>query len=97
MDTPACLEQSLDYLVSIWQIAGGEAEAVTDFLFLDSKFTADGDCSHKIKRCLLLGRKAMINLDNVLKSRDITLPTKVKAMFFPVDMYRCDTPWLSRG
>ena len=60
-------------------------EAVTDFLFLDSKFTADGDCSHEIRRCLLLGRKAMINLDNILKSRDITLLTKVhlvKAMFF---------------
>ena len=83
--------------ITSWQIDGGIMETVTDFLFLDSKFTADGDCSHKIKRCLLLGRKAMINLDNVLKSRDITLPTKVKAMFFPVDMYRCDTPWLSRG
>ena len=69
-------------------------EAVTDFLFLGSKITADGDCSHEIKRCLLLGRKAMTNLDSVLKSRDITLPTKVhlvKAMAFPVVMYRCDS------
>ena len=85
VDTSAWLEQNLDCLLSIWQIAGGELEAVTDFLFLDSKFTADGDCSHEIRRCLLLGRKAMINLDNILKSRDITLLTKVhlvKAMFF---------------
>ena len=72
-------------------------ETMTDFIFLGSKITVDGDYSHEIKRCILFGRKAMINLDNVLKSRDITLPTKVKAMFFPVDMYRCDTPWLSRG
>ena len=72
----------------------GKVEAVTDFLFLGSKITADGDCSHEIKRCLLLGRKAMSNLDSVLKSRDITLPTKVhlvKAMAFPVVMYRCDS------
>ena len=65
-------------------------EAVTDFIFLGSKITADSDCSHEIKRCLLLGRKAMTNLDSVLKSRDITLLTKVridKTMFFPVDMY----------
>ena len=85
MDTPACLEQSLDYLVSIWQIAGGEAEAVTDFLFLDSKFTADGDCSHEIKRCFVLRKEATTNLDRILISRDITLPTQghlVKAMFF---------------
>ena len=68
-------------------------ETVTDFIFLDSKITADGDCSHKIKRRLLLGRKAMTNLDSILKSRDITLPTKVclvKAMFFPAIMYRCE-------
>ena len=68
-------------------------ETVTDFIFLDSKITADGDCSHEIKRCLLLGRKAMTNLDSILKSRDITLPTKVrlvKAMVFPVVMYGCE-------
>ena len=69
-------------------------ETVTDFLFLRSKITADGDCSHDIKRRLLLGRKAMINLDSILKSRDITLPTKVclvKAMVFPVVMYGCES------
>ena len=70
-----------------WQIEGGKVEAVTDFLFLGFKITADGDCSHEIRRPLLLGRKAMTKLDSVLKSRDITLPTKVwivKAMVFPV-------------
>ena len=69
-------------------------ETVKDFIFLDSKITADGDCSHKIKRCLLLGRKAMTKLDNILKSRDITLPTKVhlvKAMVFPVVIYGCES------
>ena len=69
-------------------------ETVTDFIFLGSKITADGDCSNKIKRSLLLGRKAMIKLDNILKSRDITLPTKVclvKAMVFPVVMYACES------
>ena len=69
-------------------------ETVTDFIFLDSKITADGDCSHEIKRCLLLERKAMINLDSILKSRDITLQTKVhlvKAMGFPVVMYECES------
>ena len=69
-------------------------ETVTDFIFLGSKMTADGDCSHEIKRCLLLGRKAMTNLDSILKSRDITLPTKVclvKAMIFPVVMYGCES------
>ena len=68
-------------------------ETVTDFIFLGSKITVDGDCSHEIKRCLLLGRKAMTNLDSILKSRDIALPTKiliVKAMVFPVIMYRCE-------
>ena len=68
-------------------------EAVTDFIFLGSKITADGDCSHEIKRCLLLGRKAMTNPDSVLKSRDVTLPTNVylvKAMVFPVVMYECE-------
>ena len=78
--------------ITSWQINGEKLEAVTGFLFLGSKITADGDCSHEIKRRLLLGRKAMTNLDSILKSRDITLPTKVclvKAMFFPVVMYRC--------
>ena len=72
----------------------GKVEVVTDFLFLGSKITADGDCSHEIRRQLLLGRKAMTNLDSVLKSRDITLPTKihiVKAMIFPVVTYSCDS------
>ena len=72
----------------------GKMETVTDVLFLGSKITADGDCSHEIKRCLLLGRKAMTNIDRVLKSRDVTLPTKVhlvKAMVFPVVMYGCDS------
>ena len=69
-------------------------ETVTDFIFFGSKITADGDCSHEIKRCFLLGRKAMTNLDSLLKSRDITLPTKihlVKAMIFPVVMYGCES------
>ena len=66
-------------------------ETVTDFIFLGSKITADGDCSHEIKRCLLFGRKAMINLDSILKSRNITLLTKVKAMFFPVVWYGCES------
>jgi len=69
-------------------------ETVADFIFLDSKIIADGDCSHEIKRCLLLGRKAMTNLDSIFKSRDITLPTKVclvKAMVFPVVMYGCES------
>ena len=76
------------------QIDGETMETVTDFLFLGSKITADGDCGHEIKRCLLLGRKAMTNLDSILKSRDITLPTKVrlvKAMVFPVVMYGCES------
>ena len=74
-----------------WQIDG---ETMTDFIFLGPKITIDGDCSHEIKRCLLLGRKAMTNLDSILKSRDITLPTKahlVKAIVFPVVMYGCDS------
>ena len=72
----------------------GKMEISTDFIFLGSKITTDGDCSHEIKRCLLLGRKAMTNLDSILKSRDITLPTKIhifKAMVFPVPMYRCES------
>ena len=77
--------------ITSWQIDG---ETVADFIFLGSKITADGDCSHEIKRCLLLGRKAMTNRDSILKSRDITLPTKVhlvKAMVFPVVMYGCES------
>ena len=79
--------------ITSWQIDGETMETVTDFIFWGSKITADGYCSHEIKRCLLLGRKAMTNLDSVLKSRDITLPTKlclVKAMVFPVGMYGCE-------
>ena len=79
--------------ITSWQIVGETMETVTDFIFLGSKITADGDCSHGIKRCLLLGRKAMTNLDSILKSRLITLPTKVhrvKAMVFPVVMYGCE-------
>ena len=80
--------------ITSWQIDGETIKRVTDFIFLDSKITADGDCSHEIKRRLLLGRKAMTNLDGVLKSRDITLLTKiciVKAMVFPVIMYGCES------
>ena len=79
--------------ITSWQIDGKTVETVADFIFLGSKITADGDCSHEIKRLLLLGRKAMTNLDSILKSRDITLPTKVclvKAMVFPVVMYGCE-------
>ena len=79
--------------ITSWQINGKTLETVTDFIFLGSKITADGDCSHEIKRRLLLGRKATTNLDNILKSRDITLPTKVhlvKAIIFPVVMYGCE-------
>ena len=77
-----------------WQIEGETMETVKDFIFLGSNITEDGDCSHEIKRCLLLGRKAMTNLDSILKKRDIPLPTKVclaKAMVFPVVMYRCES------
>ena len=84
--------------ITSWQIEGEKVETVTDFIFLGSKITADSDCSHEIKRCLLLGRKAMTNLDSVLKSRDITLLTKVhvvKAMVFPVVMYGCQS-WTIR-
>ena len=80
--------------ITPWRIEGEKLEAVTYLIFLGSKTTADGDCSHEIKRCLLLGRKAMKNLDSILKSRDITLPTKVclvKAMVFPVVMYECES------
>ena len=78
--------------ITSWQINGETVEIVTDFIFLGSKITADGDCSHEIKRCLLLGRKAMTKIDCILKSRDISLPTMVhlvKAMVFPVVMYGC--------
>ena len=80
--------------ITSWQIDGETMKTVTDFIFLGSRITADGDCSHEIKRHLLLRRKAMTNLDSVLKSRDITLPTKihlVKAMVFPVVMYGCES------
>ena len=80
--------------ITSWKIDGETVETVSDFIFLGSKITADGDCSHEIKRCLLLGRKVMTNLDSILKSRDITLSTKVhlvKAMVFPVVMYGCES------
>ena len=80
--------------ITSWQIDGETMEIVTDFTFLGSKITADGDCRHEIKRHLLLGRKVMTNLDSILKSRDITLPRKghlVKAMLFPVVVYRCES------
>ena len=80
--------------ITSWQIDGETLETVADFIFWGSKITADGDCSHEIKRCLLLGRKVMTNIDSILESRDITLPTKVhlvKAMLFPVVMYGCES------
>ena len=80
--------------ITSWQIDGETVETVADFIFLSSKITADGDCSHEIKRCLLLGRKVMTNLGSMLKSRDITLPTKVrlvKAMVFPVVTNGCES------
>ena len=86
--------------ITSWDIEGGKVEVVTDFLFLGSKITADGDCSHEVRRLLLLGRKVMTNLDSVLKSRDITLPTKVcivKAVFFPVVTYSCEAWTLKKA
>ena len=80
--------------ITSWQIDGETVETVTDFIFRGSKITADDDCSHEIKRCLLLGRKVMTNLDSILKSRDITLPAKVhlvKAMVYPTVMYGCES------
>ena len=80
--------------ITSWQLDGETVETMADFIFGGSKITADGDCSHEIKRCLLLGRKVMTNLDNILNSRDITLPTKVrlvKAMYFPAVMYGCES------
>ena len=79
--------------ITSWEIDGKTVETVTDFIFLGSKITADDDCNHQIKRCLLLGRKVMTNLDSIIKSRDITLPTKVhlvKALVFPIVMYGCE-------
>ena len=84
--------------ITSWQIDGATVKTVLDFIFLGSKITADGDCSHEIKRCLLLGRKVVTNLDSILKNRDITLPTKVclvKAMVFPVVMYGCES-WTAK-
>ena len=81
-------------LITSWQTDGETVETATDFIFLGSKITADGDCNHEIKKCLLLGRKVMTNLDSILKSRDITLPIKVhlaKAMVFPVVVYGCES------
>ena len=86
--------------ITSWQIDGETMETVTEFIFLGSKITADGDCSHEIKRCLFLGRKSMTNLDSILKSRDITLSTKVclvKAMVFPVVMYGCESWTLKKA
>ena len=80
--------------ISSWQIDGETVETVANFIFLGSKLTADGDCSYEIKKCLLLGRKVMTNLDSILKSRDITLPTQVclvKAVVFPMVMYGCES------
>ena len=85
--------------ITSWQIDGETVETVSDFILGGSKITAVGDCSHEIKRCLLLGRKVMTNLDSILKSRDSTLPTKVhlvKAMIFPVVMYRCESWTIKR-
>ena len=77
--------------ITSWQIDGETVETVRDFILGDSKVTADGDCSHEIKICLLFGRKAMTNIDSILKSRYITLPTKVKAMVLPIVMYGCES------
>ena len=82
--------------IASWQMEGEKVEAVIDFIFLGSKITADGDCSHEIKRCFLLGKKVVTNLDSIFKSRDITLPTKVhlvKARVFPVVLYGCES-WI---
>ena len=86
--------------ITSWEIDGETVETVSDFILGGSKITADGDCSHEIKRCLLLGRKVMSNLDSIFKSRDITLPTKfrlVKAMVFPVVMYGCESCSIKRS
>ena len=86
--------------ITSWEIDGETVETVSDFIFGGSKITADGDCSHEIKRCLLLGRKAMTNVDSIFKSRDIILPTKVhlvEAMVFPVVMYACESWTMKRA
>ena len=86
--------------ITLWQIAGEKMETVRDFIFSASKITADGNCGHEIKRCLLLGRKVITILESILKSRDVTLPTKVclvKAMVFPVVMYRCESWTLKKA
>ena len=86
--------------ITSWQIDGGKMETVTKFIFLGSKITADGECSHEIDRCLLLGRKVMTNLDSIVKSRDITLPTKVhlvKVVVFPVVMYGCESGTIQKA
>ena len=86
--------------ITSWQIDGNKIETVTDLILLGSKITVDGNCSHGIKRCLLLGRKAMTNLDSILKRRDVTLPTKVhlvKAIVFPVVMYGCESWTIKRA
>ena len=87
-------------LITSWQIDGETVKTMADFIFLGSKITADGDCSHEIKRRLLLGRKVMSNLDSILKSRDITLPTKVhlvKAIVFPIVMYGCESRTIKKA
>ena len=86
--------------VTSWQIVGEKVETEVDFIFFDSKITVDSDCSHEIKRCLLLGKKAMANLDSILKSRNITLPTKVclvKAMVFPIAVYGCESRTIKKA
>ena len=86
--------------ITSWEIDGETVETVSDFIFWDSKITEDGDCSHEIKRHLLLGRKVMTNLDSILKSRDVTLPTKVclvKGMIFPVVMYGCESRTIKKA
>ena len=85
--------------ITLWQIDGEAMETATDFIFMGSKITAESDCSHEIKRCLLFGKKVMTNLDGILKSRDITLPTKVhlvKAMVFPIVMYGCESSTIKK-
>ena len=94
------LAKSIYQTITSWQIDGETTETVTDFIFFGSKITSDGDCSHEIKRRLLLGRKATTNLDSILKSRDVTLPTKVsivKAMIFPVVTYRCESRTINKA
>ena len=92
------IQDTQSFAITSWQIDGGTMETVTDLIFLGSRITADGDCSHEIKRCFLLGRKAMTNPDSILQSRDITLPKKVclvKALVFPVVMYGCES-WTTK-